>query len=256
MTLQLEEDLVRLDTWFRKNKLTLNAKKTNYMIFGLRSRLKEVGQHSLSFGEKSIDRCISFKYLGVILDPVLNFNMQAESAYKKIVYRVHQMAVLRDSMSNDTMLNVYKTMVLPHADYGDIFYGVARKAILDKMQIVENRALRMSLGLDYRFPVIPTHQRAAISKLEPRRKMHLVNFMYKQQSNPVLVNDRNVYTRAHDATLFLCIKPKNESSKKSSLYRGAIAWNNLPVHIRSIADYESFKLNRKGWLGSTNYPQV
>ena len=254
MTDLLEGDLRRLDIWFRKNKLTLNAKKTNYMIFGLRSRLKEVVQHKLRFGDRNIDRCISFKYLGVILDPVLNFNMQAESAYKKIVYRVHQMAVLRDSMGNDTMLNMYKTMVLPHADYGDIFYGVARKAILEKMQIVENKALRMCKGLEYRYPVIPTHQLAKISKLEPRRKMHLVNFMYKQQSNSDLINNRNVFTRAHDATLFLCIKPKNESSKKSALYRGAVAWNNLPVYVRNIDDYEKFKLNRKKWLGSTNYP--
>ena len=67
--------------------------------------------------------------------------------------------------------------------------------------------------------------------------MHLVNFMYKQQSNPDLVNNRNIHTRAHDATLFLCIKPKNESSKKSVLYRGAIAWNNLTVHVRNIDEF-------------------
>ena len=180
--------------------------------------------------------------------------MQAESAYKKKVYRVHQMAVLRDSVNNDMMLNMYKTMVLPRADYGDIFYGVARKAILDKMQIIQNKALRMSIGLDYLYPVILTHQHAAISKLEPRPRMHIANFMFKQQNNPDIVNKRNVYTRAHDATLFLCIKPKNESSKKSALYRGAIIWNNLSVHTRNIQDYEAFKLNRKKWLGSTNYP--
>lgn len=163
------------------------------------------------------------------------------------------MAILRDSMHNDTMLNMYKTMVLPHADYGDIFYGVARKAILDRMQIVQNKALRMCLGLDYLYPTVLTHQRAAISKLEPRRRMHLVNFMYKQQSNQDIVNNRNVFTRAHDATLFLCFKPKNESSKKSALYRGAIHWNNLTVNVRNIEGYEAFKLNRKKWLGSTNY---
>ena len=149
---------------------------------------------------------------------------------------------------------MYKTIVLSHADYGDIFYGFARKAILEKMQIAQNKALRMCLGLNYLHPTVLTHQQAAISKLEPRHRMHLVTFMFKQQSNLTIVNTREVYTRAHDAILFLTVKPKNESCKKSALYRGAVQWNNLSVTTRTIADYEAFKLNRKKWLGSTNYP--
>ena len=42
ISIEMEEDLRALDIWFRKNKLTLNAKKNNYMIFGLRSCLKNI----------------------------------------------------------------------------------------------------------------------------------------------------------------------------------------------------------------------
>ena len=253
ITLQMEEDLRALDTWFRKNKLTLNAKKTNYMIFGLRSCLKNIVGHKLNFGNKQIDRTLSMKYLGITLDPVLNFNMHAEFTCKKVVHKVHLMARLKDSMEIYTRLNMFKTMVLPYADYGDIFYDVARKGILEKLQIVQNKALRMSLGLDHMYPTLLTHQQAGISRLEPRRNMHLLNFMYKQQSNLTLVNNREVYTRAHDATIFLTIKPKNETCKKSALYRGAMSWNALNVPTRNIPEFEMFKLNRKKWLCKSNY---
>ena len=125
---------------------------------------------------------------------------------------------------------------------------------LDKLQIAQNKALRMCLGLNYLYPTVLTHQQAAISQLQPRRRMHLVNFMFKQQNNLEIVNNREVHPRAHDATLFLTVKPKNESCKKSALYRGAVQWNNLPVSTRNVAEYEAFKLNRKKWLGGTNYP--
>ena len=253
LTAEMEEDLRNLEGWFKKNKLTLNAKKTNYMIFGLRAKLKEIHHHSLHFGTTPIERVQSVKYLGITLDPVLNFNKHAEGIFRKIVFKIYQLAFLKESMTAQIRLKMYKTMILPHIDYGDILYDIAGKYILDKIQVAENKALRMCLGVDHRYPTILTHQEAAISSLVPRRRMHILNFMYKQTANPEIVNNRPIHTRAHDAPLFITIKPKNETTKKSVLYRGAILWNNLPVQVRLIADYEKFKLDRKRWLGSTNY---
>ena len=253
LTSQMEADLVRLAGWFKRNKLTLNAKKTNYMIFGLRNKLKEIHHHSLRFGDVNIDRVLSVKYLGIILDPVLNFNKHAESTFRKIVFKIFQLAFLRESMTTQVRIKMYKTMVLPHMDYGDVFYGVAGKFILDKLQVTQNKALRMCLNVDARYPTILAHQEAEISSLAARRQMHVVNFMFKQQTNLDIVNNRAIFTRAHDAVLFLTIKPRNETTKKSLIYRGAMLWNALSVDIRNIESYEDFKLNRKKWLGRTNY---
>ena len=253
LTTKMEEDLEVLENWFSKNKLTLNAKKTNYMIFGLRAKLKEIHHHELHFGRTLIDRVQSVKYLGITLDPVLNFNKHAEGIFRKIVFKIYQLAFLKDCMSNQVRLKMYKTMILPHIDYGDILYDVAGKYILDKIQIAENKALRMCLGVDSRYPTILTHQEAGISSLAPRRRMHIVNFMFKQKGNPNIVNTRPVYTRAHDALLFTTIKPKNQTTKKSVIYRGALLWNDLLVSTRLIESYEDFKLDRKRWLCSTNY---
>ena len=253
LTMSMEEDLSLLNAWFRKNKLTLNTKKTNYIIFGMRSRLKEIPNHRLLLAGTPIERCLSVKYLGIVLDQVLNFNMQAEVAFKKLVYKSYLTARLRDILDNVTMINIFKTMVLPHADYGDILYDVANKNTLDKLQIIQNKSLRKCLGLDHLYPTIATHQEARISKLQPRRQMHLCNFMFKQKNNMSIVNTREIYTRAHDALLFTTVKPKNQTCKKSVLYRGAMLWNSLSIEVRSIEDFETFKLNRKKWLGSTNY---
>ena len=253
LTVQQEADLVRLDLWLQKNKLTLNAKKTYYMIFGMRSSLKQIVNHSLVFGNARIERALHFKYLGVILDPVLNFNMQAEQAIKKMAHKTYLMAKIRVYLPAEVMLMLYKAMVLPYADYGDIFYDIANQGVLNRMQVVQNRALRMALGVNHRYPTILVHQNAAISSLKPRRVSHLRNFMFKQQSNLDIVNVRLVNTRAHDATVFTTLRPKNETYKRNVYYRGAITWNQLSVDVRNTADFQNFKLQQKRWLSATNY---
>ena len=38
-------------------------------------------------------------------------------------------------MSTQLRLKMYKTMILPHIDYGDILYNIAGKYILDKFKL-------------------------------------------------------------------------------------------------------------------------
>ena len=85
--------------------------------------------------------------------------MHAENTCKNVVHKVHLMARLKDSMETHTKFNMFKTLVLSYADYGDIFYGVIRKGFLDKLQIVQNKALRISLGLDFRFIISCTNNK-------------------------------------------------------------------------------------------------
>ena len=55
------------------------------------------------------------------------------------------------------------------------------------------------------------------SKLEIRREVHLNLFMYRQQQNVDIINKRKVYTRAHDALLFITKKPNNEKYKQNTV---------------------------------------
>ena len=80
-----------------------------------------------------------------------------------------------------------------------------------------------------------------IGNLEMRRKMHLQLYMFKQKHNVEIVNTRNVYTRAHDAVLYVTHKPNSEKYKKNVFYKGPIAWNSLSVQIRKTQTYTSLK---------------
>ena len=223
------------------------------MVYGMRASLKKLNFHRLRIGQTEIERVHSFKYLGVIMDATLSFGKHIENIKNIYVFKLFLFAKLQVYLEIEPMLLMYKMYVLPYVDYGDILYDGAHTALLDKLQKLQNRSLRLVLCLENRTPVILIHQIAKISNLSVRRIAHLRNFMYKQQGNNEIVNTRNVNTRAHDAVVFTTLRPKNEKYRNSVLYRGAVAWNNLPVKMKNIPEYQAFKLQQKKWMCSTNY---
>ena len=78
-------------------------------------------------------------------------------------------------------------------------------------------------------------------------------FMYKQKHNDLIIDRRNINTRAHDAPIFQTKHPQNEKYKRNIYYNGAIRWNSLPVDDRNILEYNVFKCKRKKWMLLTNY---
>ena len=69
--------------------------------------------------------------------------------------------------------------------------------------------------------------------------------MYKQQTNNELIDQRDIRTRAHDALLYIIIRPTCEKYKNNVYYYGAQVWNQLPVNERRIDSYENFKNAQK-----------
>ena len=62
----LNEELTKYDNWLKSNKLTLNVKKTHFMIFH-RSRMNPVSAQ-ISIRNEIIKQTNSIKFLGIIVD--------------------------------------------------------------------------------------------------------------------------------------------------------------------------------------------
>ena len=70
---KLNQSLDTLDTWFIKNKLSLNLKKCKFMIFGTSNQISNVGKLDIKYGGKKLERVASFKYSGMVLHSKLTF---------------------------------------------------------------------------------------------------------------------------------------------------------------------------------------
>ena len=65
-----------LATWCRENKLTLNPKKTEYMIFGSRAKIANALKLNLILGNEILREVQTYRYLGTTLDQTMSATSQ------------------------------------------------------------------------------------------------------------------------------------------------------------------------------------
>ena len=237
----MQLDLTRIAAWCRRNKLSLNIKKTKCMLFGSRVRLKNSRCPRLIINNVNIDFVHQYKYLGVILDPHLTFNKHLNNIIKITAHKINLLSKVRQYLTESASLTIYKTMILPYFDYGDILFINSPVKYLDKLDRLQIRAVKLCLRPGWEIPENVLLTSAKVAKLDNRRKAHLLNFMFKKKTCKDLLDIKQVNTRARAAPLFKTFIPKCEKYKNSVFYKGAINWNLLPVNIRNIDTYDSFK---------------
>ena len=106
ITNQLCDDLKSFKTWFDKNKLTLNVKKTKYITFGLKSQTRKITNHIVTKGNICVERVHSYKYLGITLDLNMNFKQHMENCIKSATYKTFLLSKLENT-SQQLLLYIY-----------------------------------------------------------------------------------------------------------------------------------------------------
>ena len=110
-------------------------------------------------------------------------------------------------------------MILPYFDYGDVFLINANQQLLGKIQRIQNRSLKICLGVDARTRTSDVHLRSKVARLADRRVAHLRNYMYKRSQDESYLDKRALNTRERDAKVFKVFIPKGEAYKRSVLYK-------------------------------------
>ena len=201
--------------------------------------------HNLSIGNDNIHYVKNFNYLGVKLDCKLNFENHALECMRLVSHKIYMLTKIRYYITSEQALPIYKSKILPYFDYGDIFYLNTYVRTLHKLQKLQNRSLRLCLGQNARYNTDLIHTEAKVAKLEPRRKCHLLNFVYHRTHIQKYVRTVNKQLRRFEAPILTEIAPNNSTFSRSVLFQGAIHWNQLPVNERNIQDYNHFKQVQK-----------
>ena len=254
MCQSMQEDSDSIFRWCASNKLTINIKKTKYMIFGTRGMLKQIKNvdFGLCLDGQMLDRVHFYKYLGLMVDDHLNFNKHIQDMNKIVSHKLFMFSKIRYYIEEKDAILLFKTMILPILEYCDIIYEGTSVKNLGKIDRLFKQGLRTCVR--NRIPnctdEFELQKICKLCKLQIRRRVHLRNFMYKQQSNIDLINRRNIRTRLHDAIVFKLYKPSSEKSRMNVIYRGALEWNKLSKEQRLLATYQSFKSNQKRFMSN------
>ena len=89
--------LVNFKLWFDTNKLTLNANKTQYVIFHRRQRRIPQHENKVFLGTDSVNQVTCVKFLGILVDSHLTWKYHVGNVAKKlakyvpIIYRIRNL---------------------------------------------------------------------------------------------------------------------------------------------------------------------
>ena len=176
-------DLSVVDEWLKANQLTLNTKKTKYIVLGSRYEIGTVQDLNLQIGGEKIDWVQSMKYLGVILDDKLTFDEHISQTHTKPSKKLGILQRARDYLDTNTSLLLYESLVQLHLDYCDLVYMCTTLQNLNKLQLIENGACRIILCVSKDTSIEQMHKELGIPTLEQCRQYHMANECYKSVNN-------------------------------------------------------------------------
>ena len=186
-----------------------------------------------------------FNYLGIKLECTLSFELHACETVRMVAHKLYLLSRIRKYISIQQSITIYRSMIVPYFDYGDIFLSNINIKTTDKLQKLQNRALRICLALDGRSNVNELHNTCNVNKLHHRRQAHLLNFSYYRAQDHNFLKEGNRELRRYAAPVMNEPQSNNKSFERSMLFQCAKNWNVLPVLERSIGSAKEFKKKQK-----------
>ena len=135
-------ELIKVSSWFKSNKLSLNHKKTKYMLSS-KSHNPPYGTHPIKIDEIPISRVQSTKFLGVISDDILTWSEHISSITKTISRNTGVISRLRSFLPSSALISLYNTLVLPYLYYCNIIWAHTSNNRLHSLIITQKRAIRI-----------------------------------------------------------------------------------------------------------------
>ena len=141
---ELNANLEKISQWAYQWKMQFNAdpnKQANEVIFSRKSDSANVFLPPIKFNNNSIPKCPSQKHLGIALDSKLNFSSHVDEKIKKCNKLIGLIRRLSVNHPRKALLTIYKAIIRPHLDYGDVLYDKPNNEnFQDKIEKVQYRA--------------------------------------------------------------------------------------------------------------------
>jgi hypothetical protein len=148
-SVSINQALTNLMTWMTSNRLTLNASKTKYMLFGKNLCPSDL---DIRIGNEPVERVNDYKYLGFHIQDNLSHQLHIQKVIQSVA-RINGILY-----SNRTVLTpqineaIVTALVLPKISYCDTVYGKAASSNIAKLDIAYRKIIKTSYRLPLCYP--------------------------------------------------------------------------------------------------------
>ena len=153
-------------------KLTVNVSKTKFMIFHKR---RVAPQLELLLNNIKIEPVSNFTFLGIILDTSLSWKYHTKMIAIKISKTVGILHKLKYIFPKEILLIIYKSLIMPHLNYGLLLWGVNLKDIF----LQKKKAIRLVTHNTYNSHTEPIFKENGLLNLVDMFLLNKLKFLHK-----------------------------------------------------------------------------
>jgi hypothetical protein len=271
----INNELQEICNWFQANKLSVNAKKTNYMVLGTHQSttkfidvnqdidLPEVSRANKSktkinikLDGVSLNRVSSTKFLGVIIDENLTWKNHIDAISKTLSRNVGMMTKLKHFVPERILYSLYCTLIMPYINYGILIWGNTNKLYLDKILKLQKRAIRTVSNSNYRSHTGPLFSKYNVLNVNDTFKLNIGIFMYKHHTDQLpnifstyfIKHSQNHNYPTRNAQDYCINNNKKTFTDRAIRNCGPMFWNSLNKNTKQCVTTKQFKNSLKTTL--------
>ena len=248
----LQNELINISDWMRQNKMSLNTKKSEFMIIGHKRQLTRIQNPiRLDISGEELKRVHEVKYLGVSVDESLSWTAQYKKLKSKLKSGLSSIRKLKNILPQTKLDQVYRALLESHLRYCNEIWGSLSNTKLDHLQRLQNRA--RTLIESSRLKDGWRCTRLSVSSLIQYDRAIMIYKITNDLCPDSLKGRFSTRSQLSNYrlrnSLDIDVPRQNlEFSKRSFYYSAAKVWNEIPPNIRQSPTIYTFKKKLKDFL--------
>ena len=240
-------ELQKAADWFSANLLTLNTKKTKYILFKKKNCHLHIGE--VFIGGEAISRIgetcdeKSFKFLGHHLDENLSWSYHSEHVHKKLISANFALSRSNSFLPTCILKRIYQSLFESHLHFGSSVWGCAKPNILKKLEVQQKKAIRHIHHLKTNAHTAVSFKKSEYLNLNDLISYNQAIFALNYKNNKLPFSFSNMLTtvpehsrRSRDdeydfASPPLTFLDLHHFPTQKIIYN----WNNLPLLLKSVS---------------------
>ena len=246
--LNINKELDLVNKWIIANKLSLNVKKSVYILFSGGRRLPNALPKAC-MAQKGIERKTETKFLGMIIDSKLTWKQHSQFVLGKLSRMNGIFSKIKDDIPAKALRVIYFSLFHCHLLYGLPFWSSVAKTHFQKTTTAQKKAIRHITKSGSREHCKPLLKKMSILSLDDLKKYEMAKLIYNDLKGPNLFNFQQQSTiHSHNtrySTNLSLPLPRSNLLRDSVFFQGLRTFNALENNIKNAESLPKFKKRLK-----------
>lgn len=249
---KMQNDVNKLKMYLKDNFLSINAKKTNFIIFNNRQCHSDDFNFKIFYDNEEISRVNDVIYLGLRINNKLNWHSHIDHVRSKISSLIGALRRGVHVLPRSSLIKIYFAHIYTHIKFMLNIYSNGPKYKLNCIKVLQNKALKIIFKKS-RLTETSTLYNEQFLPLETLIKFDQIILIYKLKNNQIrhniyIISNADIHrynTRNH---LVHQNFARTNSGLNSTIARATRTFNAIPERIKSINYINRFKKETRQYL--------